>query len=167
MTRVEFEHTVSGMRGRLLGVARRFTKASGLAVDGEDIVQDALTELWQLFECGYPIQNVEALAVKITKTVCVRHYRKRKIQTISIDGADYPGGFMASERVDIQESLRLRNTLWGQLNDTQKKYLEMKGEQEMSLDEIAAATGRPKSSVKATISQARKMMFEQLKKMSR
>ena len=52
MTRTEFEHTVSGMRGKLLNTARYFMKVSGAAEDAEDIVQEALTELWTLYDSG-------------------------------------------------------------------------------------------------------------------
>lgn len=162
MTRTEFEHTVSGMRVKLLNTARHFMKVSGAAEDAEDIVQEALTELWTLFDSGYPVRNTEALAMKITKTVCVRHYRKRKIPTAPIEGKEFSGGVPASERVDLQETLNVRKVLLGKLSDTQRRYFTMKNEQMMSLDEIAAATGHPKASIKATISQARKIMKESL-----
>lgn len=162
MTRTEFEHTVSGMRGKLLNTARHFMKVSGAAEDAEDVVQEALTELWTLYDSGYPVRNVEALAMKITKTVCVRHYRKRKILTAPIDGKEFSGGVPASERVDLQETLNVRKMLLGQLSDTQRQYFMMRNERMMSLDEIAAATGHPKSSIKAAISQARKIMRESL-----
>lgn len=164
----ELTGQLAGMRGKLLAIARRFMKVSGLVVDEEDIVQEALAELWTLFESGYQIRNVEALAVKITKTVCVRHYRERRIPmaSIEVEGMVYAGGPEASESIDLQEVLEIRNKLFAQLSDTQKRYLEMRHERDMSLDEIAAETGRPKASIKATISQARKIMYEQLKKMS-
>lgn len=165
MTKIEFEHRIPEIRGNLLAVARSFTKVSRLAIDAEDIVQEALTELWMLCESGYEIQNLEALAVKITKTVCVRHYRSsERIQTASIEGVDYPGGSAASERIDVQEALRMRKFLFEKLNDTQRQCLKLRSEQEMSLDEIAIRTGKTKSSVKATISQARKIINELLKK---
>lgn len=163
MTKTEFEHTISGIRPKLLIVARRFTKASGLHTDVEDIVQETLAELWMLFESGYQIRNVEALAVKITKTVCVRHYRRRKLQTITMDGVDFPDSGGASERIDTDEVIQLRRKLFARLSDTQRQYLEMRNEGGMTLDEIAAETGHPKASVKATISQARKTMSEMLK----
>lgn len=167
MTRFEFEHTLSGIRGRLLKIAGRFMKVSDIAEDAEDIVQESLTELWRLYDSGYDIRDVEALAVRITKVVCVRHFRKRKILTTPIDGKEFPEGVPASERVDLSDALNIRKTLFSSLTDTQLRYLTMRSERKMSLDEIAAATGHPKSSVKATISQARKMMYEQLKKLSK
>lgn len=162
MTRTEIEHILSGLRGKLMNIARRFKKVSGTAVDTEDIVQEALTELWLLLESGYQIRNVEAVAVKITKTVCVRHYRKQKIQTTAIGREDFSGGTAASERVDMQETLDTRDYLWSKLSATQKRYLQLRDEEAMTLDQIAEATGRPKSSIKSTISQARKTMADLL-----
>jgi RNA polymerase sigma-70 factor (ECF subfamily) len=165
MTRQEFEIAINKIRAKLLLVARHFVKSSGIDTDEEDIVQEALAELWTLFDNGYPIRNAEALAVKITKTVCVRHYRRRKPSTIPIDGVDCSGGAPASEEIELKDILKTKKMLYDLLTDTQRKYLTMRNEQDMSLDEIAAETGKPKSSIKAAISQARKIMMEQLKKM--
>ena len=89
MIKTEIEHILSIQRGQLLNLAKRFMKSSGSAEDADDIVQEALAELWMLFESGYRIRNAEALAVKITKTVCVRHYRRQKLRTLAIEGQDY------------------------------------------------------------------------------
>ena len=43
----------------------------------------------------------------------------------------------------------------------------VRNDQEMTIDQIATATGHPKSSIKATISQARKTMKELLDKISK
>lgn len=43
----------------------------------------------------------------------------------------------------------------------------MRNDQSMTIDQIATATGHPKSSIKATISQARKTMKELLDKISK
>lgn len=167
MTKNEIEHILYVQRGQLLNLAKRFMKSSGSAEDADDIVQEALTELWMLFESGYRIRNAEALAVKITKTVCVRHYRRQKLRTSSIEGQDFSGGASASERVEMQEAIDTRNYLWSHLSETQKRYLQMRDEEAMTLDEISRATGHPKSSIKATISQARKTMKELLDKISK
>jgi RNA polymerase sigma-70 factor (ECF subfamily) len=51
------------------------------------------------------------------------------------------------------------------LTDSQRQLLALRNEQGLSLDEIAAATGRPKSSIKVALSTARKSMMEQMKKL--
>ena len=167
MTKTEIEHTLTVQRGKLLAIALRFIKASGSTAEAEDIVQEALTELWLLLDSGYQVRNLEALAVKVTKTICVRHHRQQKILTTALDGKDFTGGTEASAHLEMQEVLDTRQKLWAQLSDTQKQYLEMRNDQAMTIDQIATATGHPKSSIKATISQARKTMKELLDKISK
>lgn len=167
MTREEFEDAAGSLRTRLMPVAGRFARAAGTGVEAEDMVQEALAELWTLVSSGYPVRNAEALAVKVTKSVCMRHLRKRRPATVPIDGVEREGGMRASEGVEMQEILRIRKMLYERLTDSQRRYLTMKNEQGMSLDEIAAETGRPKPSIKVTLSQARKMMNEWLKGMQR
>lgn len=167
MTKTEIEHTLTVQRGKLLAIARRFIKASGSTAEAEDIVQEALTELWLLLDSGYQVRNLEALAVKVTKTICVRHHRQQKILTTALDGKDFTDGTEASAHLEMQEVLDTRQKLWAQLSDTQKQYLEMRNDQSMTIDQIATATGHPKSSIKATISQARKTMKELLDKISK
>lgn len=163
MTDTEFEYGVERVRGRLLAVARRFVRATGGAYDCEDIVQEALAELHLLRGGGYEIRDMEALAVKITKTVCVRHFRKRKLQTVPLEGIDPDGGSEATERTDIEDAGVLQDRLMSSLTPTQRQYLRMRNGQGMSLDEIADQTRRPKSSIKATLSQAKKVLISIIK----
>ena len=59
----------------------------------------------------------------------------------------------------------IRSILQRGLTDSQRKLLVLRNDEGLSLDEIAAATGRPKSSIKVALSTARKHMLEQFKKM--
>ena len=66
MTRDEFEHTCSTIRGDLIALARRFRRAVGGPEEAEDIAQEALVILWELSERDYPVRDYKALAIKIT-----------------------------------------------------------------------------------------------------
>jgi DNA-directed RNA polymerase specialized sigma24 family protein len=57
----------------------------------------------------------------------------------------------------------VKEGLFDRLTPTQKKYIIMRNEWGMSLDEIARQTGSPKSSIKVTISNARRLMLEKIK----
>ena len=59
----------------------------------------------------------------------------------------------------------LRTRLYARLSSSQQMLLKLRGEEGLSLDEIAAATGRPKGSVKASLSMARKQLYDYLKEM--
>ena len=152
------------IRSKLTKLANRFNKATGLDVEAEDIVQDALVTLWQLSEKGYPIRDAEALAVKITKTRCVEIYRRRHIRLEPLTDHPVPGGVSATTGTDENDLDTIRNIVQRNLTDSQRDLVAMRNEQEMSLDEIAVATGRPKGSIKVTLSIARKKMMEQWKK---
>ena len=84
MTKEEFGHISDGMRRDLIALARRFLRATRGPDEAEDIVQEALLALWELSEKGYPIHSEKALAIKITKNICVSRYRKRRIETVSL-----------------------------------------------------------------------------------
>ncbi|MBR5644544.1 MAG: RNA polymerase sigma factor [Salinivirgaceae bacterium] len=165
MTLHEFEDISNKIRPKLLTVARNFNSATGGADDADDIAQETLVTLWQLSEKGYPIRDAEALAVKITKNTCVAHYRKARIRQQPMNGLDFEGGMAASAIVDDEDSARMAESIIGSLTQAQQMCLKMRNEDGLSLDEIAAVTGKPKASVKTTISVARKQMLEQLKRM--
>lgn len=77
---------------------------------------------------------------------------------------DFEGGFPATERTDRDDIEAVRERLYSTLSKTQRQYMEMRNGKGMSLDEISAATGRPKSSIKVTISAARRQLLEKLEK---
>ena len=165
MTRQEFDILSEGIRAKLLSVVRSFNRngAAG-GDDSEDIVQEALATLWKLSESGYPIRDAEALAVKITKNTCVAHYRRRKLRQQPLRGDAYEGGDPATAATDLSDFVEIRRRLYAGLSDTERICLDLRNTDGLSLDEIAAATGKPKDSVKTTISAARRKMLEQLKK---
>lgn len=165
MTEQEFAYLSDQIRGRLTALARRFNRASGCDADAEDIVQEALLTLWQLSKKGYPIRDEEALAVKITKTRCIERYRRQHIRFEPIENQSIAGGVSATAGVEELDISTIRGIVQRDLTDSQRHLLALRNEQGLSLDEIAAATGRPKSSIKVALSTARKSMMEQMKKL--
>ncbi len=165
MTEQEFAYLSDRIRGRLTALARRFNRASGMDAEAEDIVQDALVTLWQLAEKGYPVRDAEALAVKLTKTRCVERYRRQHIRFEPLSDQPVPGGYSATSDTDENDIRTIRGFVQRNLTDSQRNLLHLRNEQGLSLDEIAAATGRPKGSVKVALSTARKKMLEQWQKM--
>lgn len=162
MTEKEFEILSSELRGTLQTLVSRFTRAAG--IDAEDIVQESLLTLWRLYEDGYPVRNPTALAIKITKSTCVAHYRRKQVSTQRLDRDDYRGGEEATTATDIGDCRILRRKILSALSETQKEYLRLRNEEQLSLDEIASLTGKPKNSIKSTISSARKTIMEIFRK---
>ena len=164
MTRQEFDIFTVKVRNKLLALAWRYKASGGMDDDPEDIVQEAFLTLWRLISEGYPIRDTEAIAVKITKNLAAANIRRQKADTISVTDIDIDGGTSATELIDEQDCQTIRQDLYNSLTPTQVHYLELRNELGLSLDDIAKMTGKPKTSIKTTISNARKQLLEQIKK---
>lgn len=164
MTRQEFEQLTVRIRSRLVALASRFVKDSGIGDDADDIVQESLLVLWRQTEKGYEMQNPEALAVAITKKVCLAHLRGCRPMVQSIDGVDLAGGPSASDLTDEADMDTVKKSLLSMLTPTQRHYLHLRNEMGLSLDEMEEVTGCPKTSIKTTLSAARRLMMERIKK---
>ena len=165
MTEQEFAYLSDRIRSKLIALARRFNRASGCGADAEDIVQDALVTLWLLAKKGYPIRDAEALAVKITKTCCVERYRRQHIRFEPMEDLSIAGSISTSSGMEEMDMETIRGIVQRGLTDSQRKLLVLRHDDGLSLDEIAAVTGRPKTSIKVALSAARKKMMERYKKM--
>ena len=165
MTAQDFDLFATRIRGKLVALAQRFIRASGIAEGAEDIVQESLTALWGLLKKGYPVRDAEALAVRITKTRCIDHYRRQHYRMQPFPDDRVEGGLSATRGIEQSEAEVLRTRLYARLSSSQQMLLKLRGEEGLSLDEIAAATGRPKGSVKASLSMARKQLYDYLKEM--
>ncbi|HBH21344.1 MAG TPA: hypothetical protein DDX33_05080 [Rikenellaceae bacterium] len=163
MTEQEFEHIAQKNCDTLRLLARRFSQVSDLAIDEDDVVQEALLAFWNLSQKGYHVINAEALLVKITKNICISHYRRRHIETESIENDDFPGGTSADGKVQMQDTIRLKHELYDSLTPSEREYTRLREETGWSLDEMSANTGKNKSVIKALLSKARHKMKELIK----
>ena len=71
MEKDRFDILSRKVRGKLLALARSFALPSG--VEPDDVVQEAMIALWELTEQGYPMKDTEAMAIRLTKNICVLH----------------------------------------------------------------------------------------------
>lgn len=164
MTQKEFEDKVESIRPKLRKTAFRFFKATGIEEE-EDTTQEVLLKLWLLISSGYEVRDLEALAVRMTKNMCVSKFRKRGNFPARLSAEEnLESGLSASKRLEEREARVLSEKLLGRLNPTQRTYIKMRHDGGMSLDEISFLTGKPKTSVKSTISAARRRLLDLLKK---
>ena len=164
------------LRPKVLALTRRFFSSAHLSSDPEDIVQDVLLNIWKAKRSGTEIKNAEAWAVKATKNACISAWRKSRkdIEAKAFRPKSQDSGRLseadrlhvadtASSYIEEREYQKRARKILESFSAGTRKLLKMKAEG-MSLDEISAATGRSKGSVKASISTARRQMLEALRK---
>ncbi len=162
MTKEEFEELSCRIRPKLLSVACAFAPTS--VVEAKDVAQETLLRLWELTVQDYPIRDAESIAIRIAKNICVSQHRKAQLKTQPLSHDNYAGSTESTELTDDEDHRKIKQSIYGTLSKTQREYLHLRNDEEMTLDEIANMTGKPKTSIKSSISAARKQMLDLIKK---
>jgi RNA polymerase sigma factor (sigma-70 family) len=157
MTQQEYEHIVPRLRPRLKDIGRQFFGDEEMA---EDIAQETLMRLWMLRERIEPQLDIEPLAVRMAKNLCVSEWRKQKVRQ---------GNALQSEpttQEDIlhyveqkEEVARLLKAV-NQLKPAEQRLFRMRHEAEMDIQQISAVTGIGARSVSAMLSSAKRKLLD-------
>ena len=140
------------MRPALLRMAIRYLENSD---EAEDVVQDAMLKLWFLRDRLDQYRSVDALAIVITKHLCINRLRGIRIekvdleQGISMGGGENPEMKLVEEE-NMQEILEVISTL----PDLQQAVLRMKHLEGFEVEEIARLTGSTPVAVRTNLSRA-------------
>lgn len=137
----------------------------GNQMDAEDVAQEALLRLWNYCERLDADRNLDALAVKVAKNVCVDLYKSRNIyeDEITSDIASPPSQ-SADAELHAKEVQQKIDEAMERLNPRERDLLKARQLEGKSAEEISEQTGIPKSSVKSMISKARKKLKMDLQK---
>ncbi|MGN0214705.1 MAG: RNA polymerase sigma factor [Muribaculaceae bacterium] len=168
MTLNEFEHIASMLRQKLLSLSLTyFASLSEQRNEAEDVVQDVFLKMWSERERLDEIANIEAWAVTIAKNMCVSRLRwlSRHATCQIVDYEIVTESGDASQKVEVSEYGNKLRALFTALPRNTRRIMWLRTVRELPLDEIAVLTGRPKTSIKSTISMARKLMYEKLKEL--
>ena len=163
MSPKEFENIVPALRPLMVKVGRDFF---GNDTDADDVAQEGLIRLWRYCERLNAERNMEALAVKVAKNICVEIYRKRTTRIISL--TDHIESNETSDDADANivagETQQKIDEAMERLSPRERELLRKRHIEGHTAEEIATETGIPKPSVKSMISMARKKMTKELQK---
>ena len=152
MTQEEFKEEAQRLRPRLMLTARRYLGDD----DAEDTVQDALLRLWQMV--GELRQPLDALALRLTRNLCIDQVRRRKPTVVLTDsgGTDQADG--DDER--IERMMAVVSTL----PSLQQTILRLRHLEGMEMNEIADLTGSSEVAVRKALSRARQAVRQKYMK---
>ncbi|MBQ8888664.1 MAG: sigma-70 family RNA polymerase sigma factor [Bacteroidaceae bacterium] len=147
------------MRPALLRLAVRYTENTD---EAEDVVQDVLLKLWFLRDRLDEYRSIDALAVVITKHLCLNRRRGIQIEQRTLDEGMYIIGEDSPERKLIKEE-RMEELLEliATLPNLQQAILRMKHIEGFEVEEIARLTGSTPIAIRTNLSRARKKVREQ------
>ena len=165
MENQKFEIEAKRMRPALLRLAVRYMED---ADDAEDVVQEAMLKLWFLRERLDSYRSIDALAVVITKHLCINSMRGRKLETVTLEqGMELIGGETPDKRLTEAEGMQEILQVIATLPDLQQSVLRMKHIEGFEVEEIARLTGSTAVAVRTNLSRARKKVCEQFRRKER
>ena len=146
MEKEQFEIEARRMRPTLLRQALRYMED---ADEAEDVVQDVLLKLWFLRNRLDHYRNIEALAMVVTKHLCINNLKQARKQTVCLEEVLNLGDHDTPEIKMLGE-------------EQMQELLEMIARFEV--EEIAQLTGTNPVAVRTNLSRARKKIREQFLK---
>lgn len=162
MTKEQFKTTVMPSKGKLFRIAVSLLSNRH---EAEDTLQDVYLKLWNMREKLPEYNSVEALAVTMTKNLCLdklRSYRHRKQDDTEVENMHVKAGILDPElQMELSESSISIHRLVQQLPEQQQLVMHLRDIEHYSYDEIETMTGLSRNSIRANLSRARKKVRQQ------
>jgi RNA polymerase sigma-70 factor (ECF subfamily) len=143
MTQEEFKEEAQRLRPQLMLTARRYLGDD----DAEDTVQDVLLRLWQMV--GELRQPFDALALRLTRNLCIDKVRRKKPTVMLTDSGETDQAENDDER--IERMMAVVSTL----PDLQQTVLRLRHLEGMEMNEIADLIGSSEVAIRKALSRAR------------
>ena len=125
-------------------------------------VKDALLKHWILRDSLDQYRSVDALAIVITKHLCINRLRGTRIEKVDLEqGISIGGGENPEMKLVEEENMQEILEVIGTLPDLQQSILRMKHLEGFEVEEIARLTGSTPVAVRTNLSRARKRVKEQ------
>ena len=160
MSPKEFENIIPALRPLMVKVGRDFF---GNESDADDVAQEGLIRLWNYCERLDARRNMEALAVRVAKNVCVEIYRKRNNNTVALNER-FKTDTTNDDHLNAEAQKHKIDEAIERLSPREQELLRKRHIEGHTAEEIANETGIPKPSVKSIISMAKRKLINDLQK---
>lgn len=131
--------------------------------NAEDVVQESLLRLWIMREKIETAQDFSALAVRITKNVCISLWRqKQKQATVPLEALNQLDTAYTSTAIEEEDNNQRLQKAITELPPAERRIFQL-WQQDLSIQEISVITGAKPRTVSSMLSGARRKLFEKLK----
>jgi len=162
MEQLQFTGMALPLRKQLLLYSRSFLQTPE---DAEDIVQEVMMKLWCMRKELDGYDSVPALAVQITKNLCLNRIKVLQRKSESLDHFTFVSDTPAPDvRLEQKDDVSHVMRIIDRLPELQQHILRMKHVDGFEIEEIAAVTGSKPEAVRMNLSRARKKVKEQFLK---
>ena len=166
MTRADFNELVRRLGRKLYVQAYHILENQP---GSEDIVQEVFAKLWRMNASLDKYESVDALAVTMTKNLCLDQLRRQKFTERGSESSfsqimnEEPSPHDALER---RETISIIEYIIGNLPDLYREVIRLKDIEGLSYEEISQKIFMNINTLRVNLSRARKMVREEFIKYS-
>jgi RNA polymerase sigma-70 factor (ECF subfamily) len=160
MKQSEFLNLVMPVKDKLYRLAKRLLVS---AEEAEDATQEVLMKLWDRKHKIAHYRNIEAFAMTMTKNFCLDRLKSRQSSTLKLIHSNYADGAASLQKeVELKDSVGWVEKIMNELPEQQKMVLQLRDVEEYDFEEICALMDMNPTTVRVTLSRARKAVREKL-----
>jgi len=135
--------------------------------EAEDIVQEVYVKLWGMRNELSNYNSLEALAVRITRNLCLDNLRRRKVNQNAMKAEQMKEGMHSvspADQLEQKEEAEMIHTLIAALPEPQRSLVHLRHLEGKEYEEISEMVNMNVNAIRVSISRARKQMREMLEK---
>jgi len=161
MSPEEFRNEVIPMGRKLYAFAFRFLNSRE---EAEDVAQEVITRLWEKHNALNRYKSIEALAMTMTRNLCIDRIRHNK-GTVDNEGKAINQELYSIEpmaEMDNMEAVALIKRIISGLDEPYKSAIILRDIEGLSYEEAAEITGATVNNLRVNLSRARKSVREKM-----
>jgi len=157
----EFRNSVIPMGRKLYTFAFRFLNSRE---ESEDVAQEVMTRLWEKRNELARYNSTEALAMTMTRNLCLDRLRRRKYEGQEPEEVPEMSGNEPLRDLENVEASEMIKAIIARLKEPYKSAIILRDVQGMTYEESSEITGLTINALRVHLSRARKMVREEMVK---
>lgn len=154
----DFKSKIFPLKSKLYRFARWLLQNNE---DAEDMVQEVFMKLWTMRETLGQYNSLEALALKMTKNMCLNKLKANKKNLVDIGQQNLPASTTTPDReLEHSHTAHTLTQIIQSLPHQQRLVVQLREVEELEIEEIARITELTENNIRATLSIARKRIRE-------
>lgn len=159
MKQKEFLATVLPYKDKLYRLAKRLLVSSE---EAEDAVQEVYLKLWKRKSSIKNYKNPEAFAVTMTKNYCLDRLKSKQAANLKIVHSNFQNDENLQKRIEANDAAQLVYKIMEALPEKQRMVLQLRDVEQYDFEEMSEMLETSETTIRVTLSRARKAVREQL-----
>ncbi|MBL4709143.1 MAG: RNA polymerase sigma factor [Flavobacteriales bacterium] len=152
MNLVDFEKDILPLKDKIFRFAKRLLSTQ---MEAEDTTQEVFLRLWSKREVLNKYSSVEALAMTMTRNICLDQIRFKKRKTVELHDNVAISDYTPLKHTEISDSIMLMNQILATLPEQQKTIIQLREVEGYEFEEISRIMEMNVNTIRVNLSRAR------------